>query len=169
MDPIIIAVVAVLVQYPIAVFTLIKLFRADFAKSGMWVWNFAVILIPYLGAAAFWIFYAVRLARKKKSAPLTETAPSAPANEAAAPAPSASIGESVISEATPAQTSPEAESSAVEAAPANAETAPAPNASLTESPAENSPVTETEINPANAKSTPAPSAEPTVQRDKASD
>lgn len=65
MDPVLAAVVAVLCQYPIAVFSLIKLFGMKKEKNVTVIWNVIIILIPFLGAAAFWIYYLIN---KKKSA-----------------------------------------------------------------------------------------------------
>ena len=65
MDPILAAVVAVLCQYPVAVFSLIKLFGMKKEKTVTVIWNVIIILIPFLGAAAFWIYYLIN---KKKSA-----------------------------------------------------------------------------------------------------
>ena len=59
MDPIIIAIIIVLCQYPIAVLTLMKLFRCRLEKTQTIVWNFAIVLIPFLGSAIFWIYYLI--------------------------------------------------------------------------------------------------------------
>lgn len=76
MDPIIIAVLAVLCQYPVAVLSLIKLFKLKTSKNAMLVWNFIIILLPFLGAGIFWIYYAV--SAKKRAAKIAEDAPSVP-------------------------------------------------------------------------------------------
>ena len=57
MDPIIIAVIVVLCQYPVAVVSLIKMFRCKWGKTPTFIWNFVIILLPFVGAAAFWIYY----------------------------------------------------------------------------------------------------------------
>ena len=59
MDPIIIAIIIVLCQYPIAVLTLMKLFRCRLEKTQTIVWNFVIVLIPFLGSAIFWIYYLI--------------------------------------------------------------------------------------------------------------
>lgn len=64
MDPVLIAVVAVLCQYPVAIMSLIKLFGMKKEKNVTVIWNVIIIIIPFLGAAAFWIYYLIN---KKKS------------------------------------------------------------------------------------------------------
>ncbi|MBR1747094.1 MAG: hypothetical protein IJ735_02645 [Clostridia bacterium] len=68
MDPILIAVVVVLCQYPLAILTLIKMFRCDLDRAAMLVWNFAIILLPFIGAGAFWIYYLSGKKRIEKNA-----------------------------------------------------------------------------------------------------
>lgn len=63
MDPIIIAVIVVLCQYPVAVVSLIKMFRCKWDKTPTFIWNFVIVLLPFVGAASFWIYYLVN--RKK--------------------------------------------------------------------------------------------------------
>ena len=63
MDPIVIAVIVVLCQYPIAVISLLKMFRCQWDKIPTIVWNCAIVLLPFVGAIAFWIYYFVN--RKK--------------------------------------------------------------------------------------------------------
>ena len=60
MKPFLIAIIIVLCQYPIAVLTLLKMFGCKLEKTETLVWNFAIILIPFVGAGAFWIYYAIR-------------------------------------------------------------------------------------------------------------
>ena len=57
MDPIIIAILVVLCQYPVAVLTLIKMFRLKWEKIPTILWNFVIVLLPFVGALAFWIYY----------------------------------------------------------------------------------------------------------------
>lgn len=65
MDEIIIAVIAVLCYYPICVLTLMKLFKTKPDKRAMIVWNFVIVLLPYLGAGVFWLYYLLSLKRKQ--------------------------------------------------------------------------------------------------------
>lgn len=67
MDPVLAAVVAVLCQYPIAILSLIKLFGMKKEKNVTIIWNVIIIVIPFLGAAAFWIYYVVNHKKGKKS------------------------------------------------------------------------------------------------------
>ena len=60
MKPLFIAIIIILCQYPIAVLTLMKMFGCKLEKAEAFVWNFAIILLPFVGAGAFWIYYAIR-------------------------------------------------------------------------------------------------------------
>ena len=60
MDPIYVAVIVVLCQYPVAVLSLIKMFRCRWDKTPTIIWNFIIVFLPFLGAAAFWIYYLIR-------------------------------------------------------------------------------------------------------------
>lgn len=68
MDEIIIAVIAVLCYYPICVLTLMKLFKSKPDKRAMIVWNFVIVLLPYLGAGIFWLYYLLSSKRKLSKA-----------------------------------------------------------------------------------------------------
>ena len=59
MKPIFIAIIIVLCQYPIAMLTLMKMFACKLEKTQSIVWNFVIILVPFAGAATFWIYYAI--------------------------------------------------------------------------------------------------------------
>ena len=66
MDGILIAVIVVLCQYPIAVLTLMKMLRQNLQKTPMIIWNLVIISIPFLGAASYWIYYLIDNKRKAK-------------------------------------------------------------------------------------------------------
>ena len=64
MDPILIAIIVVLCQYPLCILSLIRLFRSNEQKKAMIVWNVFIVAVPIIGVASYWIYYAVR-GRKK--------------------------------------------------------------------------------------------------------
>lgn len=75
MDPILIAIIAVLCQYPLCILTLIRLFRSNEQKKAMIVWNVFIVAVPMIGAASYWIYYAVRGRKKvaKNAVAVSET------------------------------------------------------------------------------------------------
>ena len=60
MDPILIAVIVILCQYPVAMLTLMFMFNRRYEKSATITWNIVIIGVPFLGAAAFWLFYLIK-------------------------------------------------------------------------------------------------------------
>lgn len=68
MDPILIAIIVVLCQYPLCILTLIRLFRSNEPKKAMIAWNVFIVAVPIIGVASYWIYYAVR-GRKKIAKP----------------------------------------------------------------------------------------------------
>ncbi len=64
MDPILIAIIVVLCQYPLCILTLIRLFRSNEPKKAMIAWNVFIVAVPIIGVASYWIYYAVH-GRKK--------------------------------------------------------------------------------------------------------
>ncbi len=74
MDPIIIAVIVILCQYPLAILTLLKLFKTGLNKSQSIVWDVVIVGLPFVGAAAFWLAYLIKYRKIKsvKQAPETE-------------------------------------------------------------------------------------------------
>ena len=70
MDPYIIAIIAILCQYPVAVLSLVKLFFLKWDKIPTIVWNFVIVLLPFIGVISFWIYYLVnrkKLEEKRKN------------------------------------------------------------------------------------------------------
>ncbi len=73
MDPIRIAIIAVLFQYPLCIFTLIRLFRSNEPKKAMIAWNVFIVATPIIGVASYWIYYAV--CGRKKIEKIADTVP----------------------------------------------------------------------------------------------
>lgn len=78
MDPVIIAVLVVLCQYPIAIFSLINMFKDKLSRNATIVWDIVIIAIPFLGAAVFWIchfsVFRRRLKEKESEQKIAKTA-----------------------------------------------------------------------------------------------
>jgi len=72
MDAITIAIIAVLCQYPLAIVSLIKLFRINLQKTPVILWNVFIIAVPFLGVLSFWIYYLIRYCRTKRKNKVTE-------------------------------------------------------------------------------------------------
>lgn len=68
MDPITIAIIIVLCQYPLCILTLLRLFRSAETKSAMIGWNVFIIAVPIIGVLSYWIYY-IAAGRKKKPKP----------------------------------------------------------------------------------------------------
>lgn len=72
MDPIIIAVIVILCQYPLAILTLLKLFKTRLDKTQSIIWDIVIVAIPFVGAAAFWLAYLFKYRKMKKRVSDTE-------------------------------------------------------------------------------------------------
>ncbi len=72
MDAITIAIIVVLCQYPLAILSLIKLFRLNLQKTPVILWNVFIIAVPFLGVLSFWIYYLIRYCRAKRKNDITE-------------------------------------------------------------------------------------------------
>lgn len=78
MSPILIAIIVVLCQYPVAMLTLMKMFRCKLGKAESITWNFIIVFLPFVGALSFWICYAIaqkkikqNIENQSKNPPLT--------------------------------------------------------------------------------------------------
>lgn len=66
MDAILIAIIIILCQYPLAILTLIALFRSSETKNAMIVWNVFIIGVPFIGALIYWIYFLIKGRKKSK-------------------------------------------------------------------------------------------------------
>ncbi len=57
-DPLLIALIpAVLAQYIITLFCLVKLLNLGVKRKKFWIWNFFILLVPFIGIGAFLVCY----------------------------------------------------------------------------------------------------------------